>query len=954
MPETNPASPSLRRLRPLEPGASVDELLSRDTQYLSWKDVYRDKWSWDKVAKVTHHRVNCNNACSFDAYVKDGVVLREEQNANYEQAFPDVPDFNPRGCVSGCAYSVQMYDPTRIKFPMKQIGGRGSGKWQRLSWDQAMTEIADKLLDVVRDDGPECIMYEVGPATDFGIGSPMEGHLFANGLGGTTIDVQSAVGDLPTGLIQTYGLYMMEGTSDDWFLSDYVLIWISNPAYTRQADIHFTNEARYRGAKVVSISPDYNASTVHADLWMNVRFGTDAALAMAMVSTILEEGLYKADYVKEQTDLPFLVRADTGRFLRQSDIIEGGKGDVFYFWNTLTGRKEEVPGTWGSKIQSLALDEDTDPALEGAHRVRLHDGRRVTVRPVFELVRQRAAMYAPELSSEITGVHASTVRQVAREFAAAKSAMIHSSWGACKHYHSDLFQRGMAYLCALTGNSGGKPGSGIKVGALWAPPFLALMQGPMGSPGSVRLNTEPTPEMPIDRLGMQEFAKMTYAGAGKGPITTLIPWLYTHDAKFRETSSRQEYNDPALTRPVADYMREIIEKGWQPVVPAPGKTPRFYWISGTNPLRRLPNPKGIREGLWANLDTVVTSDVKMNTTALWSDYVLPACGWYEKPGIKYTMSYIPYVVVGDRAVEPLYESKHEWDMVLMLARKLQERARARGVEAYTDPFGRRHDPANMYDDITADGAYTEGEEGEKKALNFIFQHSAITKANELGEDAWEKVVEAGMVKIEAMKPISNLTGIYSDYTTEHPINSCGWFVERKNPWPTLTGRQQFYIDHEWFLEIGEEMVVHKEPLPAGGDYPLRLSGGHNRWSMHSGMRVNAMLLSAQRGEPSAFLSEADARSRGIVDGDLIRVFNDVGEFEIHAQVSPSAGPGVVIVYHAWEGFQFRNWATQNDVDANPPKPTNMVGNYGQLHHRQGSYTMNHIPKEVAVEIVKIG
>jgi DMSO reductase family type II enzyme molybdopterin subunit len=923
------------------------------TRYRNWQDVYREKWTWDKVVKVTHHRVNCNNACSYDAFVKDGVVWREEQNANYEQAFADVPDFNPRGCVSGCAYSVQMYDPTRIKFPMKQVGGRGSGKWQRLSWDEALTEIADKLLDVVRDDGPECIMYEAGPNADFGIGSPMEGHLFANGLGGTTIDVQSAVGDLPTGLIQTYGLYMMEGTADDWFLSDYVLIWISNPAYTRQSDIHFTNEARYRGAKVVSISPDYNASTMHADLWMNVRFGTDAALAMGMVSTILEEGLYKSEYVKEQTDLPFLVRADTGRFLRQSDVVEGGKDDVFYFWNAVTGRKEEAPGTWGSTIQSIALDEDTDPAIEGAHRVALHDGRRVTVRPVFELLRQRAALYTPERSCEITGVAASTVRRVAREFAAAKSAMIHSSWGACKHYHSDLFQRGMAYLCALTGNSGGKPGSGIKVGALWSPPFLALTAGPMGSPGSVRLNTEPTPEIPIDRLGLQELAKMTYASAGKGPITTLIPWLYTHDPKWREIASRQQYNDPSLKRPVADYMREIIENGWQPVIPAPGKKPRFYYVSGTNPLRRLPNPKVIRESLWASLDTVVTTDTKMNTTAVWSDYVLPACGWYEKPGIKYTMSYIPYVVAGDRAVEPLYESKHEWDIVLMLARKLQERARERGVEAYTDPFGRRHDPANMYDDLTADGAYTEGEAGERKALDFIFQHSAITKASNLGENAWEKVAKTGLVKIEAMKPIANITGIYSDYTTEHPINSCGWFVERKNPWPTLTGRQQFYIDHEWFLEIGEELVVHKEPLPAGGDYPLRLSGGHNRWSMHSVMRTNPILLEAQRGEPEAFLSEFDALARGIVDGDLIRVFNDVGEFQIRAKVAPSAGPGVVIVYHAWEGFQFQNWATQNDVDANPMKPTSMVGNYGQLHHRQGSYTMNHIPKEVAIEIEKV-
>ena len=65
-------------------------------------------------------------------------------------------------------------------------------------------------------------------------------------------------------------------------------------------------------------------------------------------------------------------------------------------------------------------------------------------------------------------------------------------------------------------------------------------------------------------------------------------------------------------------------------------------------------------------------------------------------------------------------------------------------------------------------------------------------------------------------------------------------------------------------------------------------------------------------------------------------------------------PGSAIVYHAWEGYQFKGWATQNDLAASPIKPTNMVGNYGQLHYRMASYTMNHIPKEVAIEIEKVG
>ena len=123
MPDTsNSPTARLRRLARIDPEARLDELMSRPYQYRDWEDVYRDEWTWDDVVHVSHLRVNCISTCSYDAYVKDGIVWREEQNANYPQEFPDIPDFNPRGCTAGCAYSAQMYDPTRIRYPMKRVG----------------------------------------------------------------------------------------------------------------------------------------------------------------------------------------------------------------------------------------------------------------------------------------------------------------------------------------------------------------------------------------------------------------------------------------------------------------------------------------------------------------------------------------------------------------------------------------------------------------------------------------------------------------------------------------------------------------------------------------------------------------------------------------------------------------------------------------------------------------
>jgi nitrate reductase alpha subunit len=144
----------------------------------------------------------------------------------------------------------------------------------------------------------------------------------------------------------------------------------------------------------------------------------------------------------------------------------------------------------------------------------------------------------------------------------------------------------------------------------------------------------------------------------------------------------------------------------------------------------------------------------------------------------------------------------------------------------------------------------------------------------------------------------------SDLKPDEAFHPFDWFVIDKEPWPTLTGRQQFYIDHDWYLEMGEEMPLHKDPPKAGGDYPLWITGGHTRWSIHAIWRTNRLMLRLQRAEPVAYINAQDAGRRGINDNDLIWVYNDVGGFKVHAKIAPSVQPGQVVVYHAWEPYQF--------------------------------------------------
>ena len=141
---------ALNRLEPSE------DSLGEEYPYRDWEDLYRREYSWDKIGKAAHC-INCVGNCAFDVYVKDGIVIREEQLAKYPQINPNVPDANPRGCQKGAIHSAAMYEADRLRYPLKRTGERGEGKWQRVSWDEITEEIADKIID--RFDG---VLTDIG------------------------------------------------------------------------------------------------------------------------------------------------------------------------------------------------------------------------------------------------------------------------------------------------------------------------------------------------------------------------------------------------------------------------------------------------------------------------------------------------------------------------------------------------------------------------------------------------------------------------------------------------------------------------------------------------------------------------------------------------------------------------------------------------------------------------
>ncbi|MCZ7575520.1 MAG: molybdopterin-dependent oxidoreductase [Dehalococcoidia bacterium] len=308
--------------------------------YTSAQDLYRKKWDWDAVYWGTHC-VDCYPGnCPMRVYVKDGLVWREEQSGSFQTIEEGVPDFNPMGCQKGASWSQSLYGPDRVLYPLKRVGERGEGRWNRVTWDEALSDIADKMIDAIQAGGPQTIAHEGTPE----MATVIPTNKFFSVLGGHGLDLNGSINDFSIGLYETFGRFSAVSSADDWFHSEVVMIWHMNPIYTRIPFYHFIAEARYNGAEVINISPDINPSHLHADMQVPINGGTDAAFGLALVQVIFEEDLAHWKFIREQTDLGFLVRTDTGRYLRQTDVEGGGLEDQMYQWDPATGLRKADRG----------------------------------------------------------------------------------------------------------------------------------------------------------------------------------------------------------------------------------------------------------------------------------------------------------------------------------------------------------------------------------------------------------------------------------------------------------------------------------------------------------------------------------------------------------------------------------------------------------------------------------
>jgi anaerobic selenocysteine-containing dehydrogenase len=302
-------------------------------------------------------------------------------------------------------------------------------------------------------------------------------------------------------------------------------------------------------------------------------------------------------------------------------------------------------------------------------------------------------------------------------------------------------------------------------------------------------------------------------------------------------------------------------------------------------------------------------------------------------------------------VEPAGESLPEWKMFGMLASKIEQRAKDREFTEYTDGTGREVSLANMH------YTYTLGLETEEELVEEWLRDTALTGTVDEGTSL-EKLREKGFVPITSLRGNSKhptLTALNqaSDLDADEPYVSLRWHTEDMLPYPTLTRRAQFYIDHEWFLEGGEELPVHKDNPKMGGDYPFEMTSGHNRWSIHSMNITNELMLETHRGKPHMVINDEDAERKGIRDDEEVRVFNDVGSFNVPVKIGPWVRPGQVIVYNGWDPYQFRGWKGPMDTEPGMVKWLHLAGGYGHLNYWPIQWQPTFFDRAVRVEYEKI-
>lgn len=390
-----------------------------------------------EVLYRTGHSNNCDGACGHLVTVVNGKV-RMIQGAPWGAetiSGQPTPAFPPRSCLRGIAQIQNTYSAERVKYPYQRVGERGSGRWRRISWDDATSLIAENFARIQRRYGTKAVW--IAPYT--GSLSLLEGVVgasfrFASVIGASAGDFEGDnEGDASTPAGWNYVLADPDLTAGgifdghettDFLNAKAIVLWANNVAETSIPDWRIIADAHKAGTPVVSIDPRFTPTSAKADIWLPIRPGTDTALIDGVMNYVLQRRLYDAPYLKAYTVAPFLVDPHTKRFLRHGTsylVIDAADG------------------------QLKPIQHAKDPDLYGTH-----DG----AVSALTLLTREMAPYTPEKVAAMTDLQPGQVQQLAELWTRNRPLAVRAGFALSHWYRGDLTMQALVTLQSLMGNIG--------------------------------------------------------------------------------------------------------------------------------------------------------------------------------------------------------------------------------------------------------------------------------------------------------------------------------------------------------------------------------------------------------------------------------------------------------------------------------------------------------------------
>jgi anaerobic selenocysteine-containing dehydrogenase len=549
----------------------------------------------------------CTAHCATIATVENGRVTRLDPDHDH-----------PNGgviCIKGKTAPELVYNTDRLNYPLKRTHRKEDSDpgWRQVTWEEALDDIAQRLLSIRKRYGAQAIALAKGTKSGTSVDDAerwLGRFLYLLGSPNWVSTTHVCNWHRDTGFSFTFGTSL---PTPDLARSKTFLLWGHNPSSTSLILAHDIVAARARGMKTVVIDPRRAGIGSQADLLLQVRPGTDGALALALIHCLIEESWYDAGFARQWTNGPFLLNSATGQVVTEADLRADGASDRYVVWDELKDQAAIYdPATGGYEREPVM------PALFGARTLDGKDGTEIRCHPVFERLGEIAAAWAPERSEKITWVPADKVWQAALLLAHNRPVSLYMWNGLGQHTNATQTSRAIASLYALLGDFD-RPGGNVTF-----------------------------PKLPLNDVSGSEFLPKEMAALRVGrEVKPLGP-------------PAQPGNCAAY-----DIFTAILEERPYPI--------KALLNFGSNTVLSTADSRRARAALSA-LEFSVAVDLFMTPTAELCDYVLPATSFLEMANLTTAFEHRPagktHLQYRPAVVEPLADRRSDTWIIFELAKRL--------------------------------------------------------------------------------------------------------------------------------------------------------------------------------------------------------------------------------------------------------------------------------------------